>query len=587
MNILIVDDLAINRKLLGAILEAEGHVTLEAGDGVEALQILGRETMDAVVSDILMPRMDGYRLCYEIRANPRLRGLPIVVYTSTYLSVSDEKLALDMGADKFLKKPSPVGMILSALHQAIAMEHTLPQPDGPQESEVLREYSDRLVAKLEEKNIELEERVRLTNLAMDVTAASMQGTTLQKILQTCSEALVQQLDAALARIWTLNHRENVLELQASAGFYATLDGPDGPDYRVPLGQSNIGLIAAQLKPLLTNSVIGDQRFPEQAWAQREGLVAFAGYPLILEDRLVGVLAVFARCAFSRAVLDKLASIADAVALGIGRKIAGEELLTVHRELAEANRRLTILDRSKSEFLNLISHDLRTPLHGLLGVGDIILSGMPSTEENNELREVFKHSRKRIISTVDDALLLTEIDVSREQFKSGPVSLSVVLRRAIDSVIEFAESRHVTLSPPLGDPGLVVGDEDLLVRAFHALLETAVKFSGNGETVLLSTDGGADSPRVIILSHGRTIPGSALGKFFDLFSIGEAMTPGGNLGLGAPMADRILSLFGGSVKVANREPSGIRLTISLKDAKPPTLQTLARFPVTSEIFAAVN
>ena len=67
MNLLIVDDLATNRKLLRVTLEAEGHNILEAADGVEALQILARETVDAVISDILMPNMDGFRLCHEIR----------------------------------------------------------------------------------------------------------------------------------------------------------------------------------------------------------------------------------------------------------------------------------------------------------------------------------------------------------------------------------------------------------------------------------------------------------------------------------------------------------------------------------------
>src|SRR5579872_1850607 len=118
MNILIADDIALNRKLLRAMLEAEGHTTLEAADGIEALQILAHDKMDAVVSDILMPRMDGYRLCHEIRTNERLRDLPIVIYTSTYNSASDEKLAFSLGADKYLKKPARVEAILAALHEA-------------------------------------------------------------------------------------------------------------------------------------------------------------------------------------------------------------------------------------------------------------------------------------------------------------------------------------------------------------------------------------------------------------------------------------------------------------------------------------
>jgi signal transduction histidine kinase len=240
------------------------------------------------------------------------------------------------------------------------------------------------------------------------------------------------------------------------------------------------------------------------------------------------------------------------------------------ELAEANRGLTILDRSKNEFLNLIAHELRTPLNGLLGVGDLILEVMASTQENKELQRLFQHSRQRILSIVDDALLLTEIDVNREQFRSVPTSLSAALRCAIARTAEFAAARNVILSPPpagICGMDLVVGDERLLVRAFHALLETAVKFSKEGETVGLAREVVPGSVRVIVESHGRTIPISAMPKFFDLLSIGEAITPGGDLGLGPAVAYRILALLGASVSVANRDPSGIRLTISLKDAAP--------------------
>jgi two-component system sensor histidine kinase/response regulator len=233
------------------------------------------------------------------------------------------------------------------------------------------------------------------------------------------------------------------------------------------------------------------------------------------------------------------------------------------ELAEANRRLTLLDRSKSAFLNLISHEFRTPLNGLLGVGELILDGMPSTAENHELAEMFEGSRRRILAILDDALLLTQIDVSREQFRSAPVSLSLALNRAIESAAEFAESRSVTiaLTPPPAGRNAVLGIAELLVRALHALLETAVKFSGVGETVRITHDVLPGPARVTIESHGRTIPSHTMANFFEIFSIGDTMTPGGDLGLGPTVAYRILSLCGASVSVANRDPSGIRLTIS--------------------------
>jgi DNA-binding response OmpR family regulator len=236
-----------------------------------------------------------------------------------------------------------------------------------------------------------------------------------------------------------------------------------------------------------------------------------------------------------------------------------------RELAEANARLTILDRSKDEFLRLISHEFRTPLNGLLGAGELILHEMPATPATDELREIFKRSRRRILSILDDALLLTQIDVSGERFRFAQVSLHNPLNRAIEKTAEFAAGRGVVLPAPTAELELVLGDEDLLVRAFNALLETAVKFSTKGEKVELFSEILPDSLRVIIESHGMKIPDPLLPRFFEVFSIGDAITAGGDLGVAPALANRILLLFGASVSVENREPAGIRLTISLRRA----------------------
>ncbi len=244
------------------------------------------------------------------------------------------------------------------------------------------------------------------------------------------------------------------------------------------------------------------------------------------------------------------------------------------ELSTANERLIILDRSKNEFLNLISHEFRTPLNGLLGVGELILGDMPSTKGNDELRGLYQRSRRRILSILDDSLLLTQIDVRGDMFKTTAFPLSLALRQALEQTADFAKARNVTLAPAPSEMGLVLGNEELLVRALHALFETAVKFAADCETVLVA---GEDAPgwrKVIVLSHGREIPRPLVTKFFDLLSIAEAITPGGDLGLGPPLAFRILSLFGGSVSVENLDPPGIRLTISLKDANAQPIVDIA-------------
>ncbi|HUA85263.1 MAG TPA: hybrid sensor histidine kinase/response regulator [Bryobacteraceae bacterium] len=236
-----------------------------------------------------------------------------------------------------------------------------------------------------------------------------------------------------------------------------------------------------------------------------------------------------------------------------------------RELAEANRRLTLLDRSKNEFLTLISHEFRTPLNGIFGIGDIILDSLESTADNRELKEMFECSRQRILSILDDALLLTEIDLNREQFGSGPVSLRAVVSQALEHAGELARSRGVEVTASLDDADPVLGHERLLVRALHALLEAAVKFSAAGQTVRLSAGKSTELLWVTVESQGYSIPGSELPKFFDLFAISEVSTPGGDLGLGPSMAARVLSLFGAGVSVANREEPGIRFCVSLRPA----------------------
>ena len=125
----------------------------------------------------------------------------------------------------------------------------------------------------------LRERQRHRALETEVGLYLTRQVPLSEALQHCAEEIVKRLDAAFARVWVLNHEEQVLELQASGGLYTHLDGPHS---RVPVGKSKIGLIASEKKPHLTNQVIGDPKVDDQEWAKREGMVAFAGYPLIMK-----------------------------------------------------------------------------------------------------------------------------------------------------------------------------------------------------------------------------------------------------------------------------------------------------------------
>jgi PAS domain S-box-containing protein len=167
------------------------------------------------------------------------------------------------------------------------------------------------------------ERTQLATLSADVANALIRGDSLPEILQRCSLALIRNLDGALARIWTTDPgHENELILQSSAGMYTDVDGPHS---RVPLGLSEIGLIAQERKAIMTNSVVGDSRVSDHEWARAEGIIAFAGYPLLFEDRLVGVMAMYARHPLTESALQAMATVGNGIALSIERMRSEAEL----------------------------------------------------------------------------------------------------------------------------------------------------------------------------------------------------------------------------------------------------------------------
>ena len=143
------------------------------------------------------------------------------------------------------------------------------------------------------------ERTRLIALRADINTALVSAMATPAALHECCDAFTRHLTAAFARIWTLNETDNVLELQASAGMYTHLDGPHS---RVPVGEFKIGRIASSGQPHLTNAVVDDPNVSDPRWAAREGMVAFAGYPLAVDGRVVGVVAMFARNPLTENVL---------------------------------------------------------------------------------------------------------------------------------------------------------------------------------------------------------------------------------------------------------------------------------------------
>jgi PAS domain S-box-containing protein len=163
MKILIVDDIKENIYLLEAMLKGAGHDIVPAVDGAEALEKLRVEGFDMIVSDILMPAMDGFKLCQECKGDEKLKDIPFVFYTATYKDERDEELALKLGADKFLIKPIEPEEFIKIIQGVIRdVEEGKLKPQEPalrKTEETFELYSERLVKKLEKKMLDLEREI--------------------------------------------------------------------------------------------------------------------------------------------------------------------------------------------------------------------------------------------------------------------------------------------------------------------------------------------------------------------------------------------------------------------------------------------
>jgi signal transduction histidine kinase len=167
------------------------------------------------------------------------------------------------------------------------------------------------------------ERERLASLATRISHILTEQQSLPVILQQCAEHIVSSLDMVFARMWLLDDQAQTLILKASAGLYTNLHGRYS---RVPIRTSlKIGQIVVDRCPRLTNTLQEEVWVNEPDWAKREGLVAFAGYPLIAQDRVVGVMAMFSRRALSERTLDELAAISGGIAQCVVRSQAEEAL----------------------------------------------------------------------------------------------------------------------------------------------------------------------------------------------------------------------------------------------------------------------
>jgi PAS domain S-box-containing protein len=194
-RVLIVDDKEDNFYYLQALLSGHGFDVETARHGAEALVLARKRSPDVVISDLLMPVMDGYTLLRHWKADAELRNVPFVVYTATYTEAADEQLAYNLGADAFILKPAEPEEFLRRLEQVCGQMSegpSVPRVPSDDREETLKTYSQTLIRKLEEKSLQLEE----TNRALEEDIARRRSVEIalresEEVFRTLTEVMPQ------------------------------------------------------------------------------------------------------------------------------------------------------------------------------------------------------------------------------------------------------------------------------------------------------------------------------------------------------------------------------------------------------------
>ena len=381
------------------------------------------------------------------------------------------------------------------------------------------------------------QQARHASFRADVSIALAERATLRTTLQRCTEAMVQHFHAAFARIGTLKPETSVLILQASAGEYTSLTGSHSS---IPLGADKIGHIAQERQSYLTNDAPNDPRIADKEWARRERMIAFAGYPLLVDEQVVGVMAMFSHEPLMQDTLDALATVAQAVAQWIGRKWAEE-----NAEHYVHARNLAVL-QERQRIARELHDSVSQALYG------IVLG-------THTARALLDRNPHKMAEPLDYILSLAETGLTEMRsliFELRPEALETEgLVNALMKQVKAVQIREgLQVAMELGtEPELPFNVKEALYRVVQEAIQNSVKHAHAQKiTVRLSAN--------------------ATGSFLDVIDDGVGFNPDQpfpqHLGL-LSMHERV-ALLGGSLTITSSPGMGTRVHVIIPARLPKSV-----------------
>ena len=364
MRILCVDDKEANRYLLETLLRGSGYEVVSATHGVEALEKLRDGPFDLIVSDILMPRMDGFQFCREVKKQPALASIPFVFYTATYTERKDEELGLSLGAVRFIIKPQEPERFLEIIGEVIGEQADSAQSPAasppPDDDDFLIAYNQRLIHKLEAKIQQLETVSQSLRLALNDKEREMgerrraeaeterrnrELALLNRVLEAASsgltpDRLLELVSRELAHAFTLPHvlatlwnEEGTALAAAAESALPGLSAPIVPAL-IQIGGTPAQALLESQEPKLVENPRGDARVTAlTAWMRCSDPVTWLIVPLVTEGKVLGHL--FLSGSEPQAFSPEVTTLAFTVAGQAAKELAFARLHETQRRLTAA------------------------------------------------------------------------------------------------------------------------------------------------------------------------------------------------------------------------------------------------------------
>ena len=233
-------------------------------------------------------------------------------------------------------------------------------------------------------------------------------------------------------------------------------------------------------------------------------------------------------------------------------------------LREAHEKLQLIDDTKSDFLGAISHALRTPVNGVLGVAQLAIDYIADEAMKKQLSTLFELGHERLIETIDNGLLLAKLQSTDEEIELEQADLHALVKNELEAIAPMFEEKALTAKICGDKVELVQGNLQLFSQVVRTVLKICVGMAARDKEISITMVDKSGERGLAFAVEGKKFTETLLKTIFEPFSYERASSYISDLGLAPPLAEKIVKVFGGTLLLGNQENSGVWVEVLFKD-----------------------